>query len=640
MVLSRKKMYGGIIFIGLMAGLMAGAFYGLIYDLPEINHLKQFKPSAVTSVYSSDKKVITRFYLEKRFPISIDMIPDHLKQALIVTEDRAFFKHSGVNLKAIARAVFHDIKAGSFKQGASTLTQQLAKTLFLSPEKSILRKIREAILAIQIERRYTKNEILELYFNLVYLGSGAYGVEAASRTYFDSSAAGLTLGQAALIAGLPKAPSVYSPLNNPDRARQRRSIVLKQLLDTGKITAKAFDLANAEPVTVQSSGELAPPAPFFVSYLKNILGKTPSLTYTNGLAIHTTLNLRLQTIAEHSLVHHLKQLELRMEKNKIQSPDPEAALIALDIHTGAILSMVGGKNFNKNKFNRAVQAMRQPGSAFKPLVYAAAVEKGYEQNDILTDAPLTYTLPHSKTWTVKNFSRSFSGDMTLRKALALSKNTPVVRLMEKIGPQTVIDFARKAGITARLNPYPSLALGTAEVSLIDLTSAYTPFPNHGVRALPFAIEKIVDPDGQILFTHTIKKTAVTDRVSAAIMTDMLKGVVYEGTGKKASHIKKEIGGKTGTTDQYKDALFIGFSPDIACGVWVGNDNATTLGPYETGAKAALPIWIDYMQAFLKDKPYQYFDIPDQTKMIYIHPDSGTRFSQKAPGTTQAMVRSK
>ncbi|MCG8635927.1 MAG: PBP1A family penicillin-binding protein [Desulfobacterales bacterium] len=644
MLITGNKVLGGVVFLGLLAGVLSGAFYGLVYDLPEINHLKLFKPAAATTVYSADKEVITRFYLEKRFPVSINAIPQHLIDALLVTEDRNFFNHSGVNLKAIVRAIVQDIKAGRLKQGGSTLTQQLAKTLFLSPEKSIVRKIREALLAIQIERRYTKDEILELYLNLIYLGSGAYGVEAAARTYFNTSVAGLTLGQAALIAGLPKAPSVYSPLNNPDFAKKRRAIVLNQMLTTGRISRDEHDAAASEPVAVLSkteTGERADgrmTAPFFVAYLKQLLGDKTDIGYAGGLSIYTTLDLKLQRVAEQSVNRHLAALEKRMRRHNIPDPVPEAALIALDVHTGAIRSMVGGRNFKANEFNRAVHAMRQPGSAFKPFVYAAAVEQGYEQNRTLADAPLQYIRPGNKTWEVKNFSRTFGGEMTLRKALALSKNTPVVRLMETLGIDTVVKFAQKAGIKAPLNPYLSLALGTGEMTLIELTSAYTPFANSGIRALPHAIDRILDSDGREIFRQAVKKESVTDRTTAAIMADMLKAVIYEGTGKRAGHIKKDIAGKTGTTDSYKDALFIGFSPDMACGVWVGNDDATRLGSYETGAKAALPIWTDYMNAFLADRPFQYFDIPDKTEMIYIHPDTGRQVPGPEAGAVRALIR--
>lgn len=637
MIFPGRKFLVLVLFLGLLTGLLAGGFYGLLHDLPEINALKQFKPSSVTTVYSADNQVITRFYLEKRFPVSIDTIPISLVNALIATEDRNFYTHSGVNLKAITRAIIQDIRAGGFKQGASTLTQQLAKVLFLTPEKSIVRKIREALLAVQIERRYTKDEILELYLNLVYLGSGAYGVEAAARTYFNTSVAGLTLGQSALIAGLPKAPSVYSPLNNPDLARKRRQIVLKQMLTLGQISEQDYKLADAEAVTAGSDSESQDQAPYFTAYLKKELSRLAALDPTGGMTIHTTLDLKLQAVAWQAVQTHLTRLEHRMQKNRIDDPFPQAALVALDVRTGAIRAMVGGREMGQDHFNRAVQAMRQPGSAFKPLVFAAALEQGWHQYQTLLDAPLAYDLPGQPTWEVKNFSRTYTGEMTMRKALALSKNTPVVRLAEQLGPDPITDMARRAGISSPLPPYLSVALGTAEVSLLELTSAYTPFANQGIRALPHAVTRILDAGGRALYHHTPVKETVTDSVTAALTTDMLRAVITEGTGKKARVIKTDIAGKTGTTDQYKDALFVGFSPELACGVWVGNDDATPLGPGETGAMAALPIWIDTMASFLKHRDIQYFDIPDRTKMVYIDPITGRTTDRNAPGSVRVLA---
>ena len=639
---SIKRIWAFLGFVGILSGGLAGVFLGLVYDLPEINQLKLFKPSSVTTVFSSDNQVITQFYLEKRFPVSIEKIPKILIDALVVTEDRNFFQHAGVNLKAILRAMIQDIKAGEFKQGASTLTQQLAKTLFLSPEKSIIRKIREAILSIQIERRYTKNEILELYFNLIYLGSGAYGVEAAAQTYFNTSVTDLTISQAALLAGLPKAPSIYSPLNNLGLATKRRRIILAQMRQADIISPREQLLANKEPILVKPKIAPLSHALFFVAYLKNILNSHPELTtgFSNGLNIYTTLNYKLQIVAENTVQKQIQLLKNRMGKNGLVNPIPEAALIAIDIKTGGILSMVGGTDYTKSQFNRAVQAKRQPGSAFKPFVYATALEMGYSQSDTLLDAPLEYSQGNSTSWEVKNFSRTYQGEMTLRKALALSKNTPVVRLIEKIHPEAVIRFAQKAGIHSPLTPYLSLALGTSEVSLLELTAAYIPFANKGTQVTPSVIVKITDTQGHTIFQHSVDRHSIMSRENAAVMVDMLKAVIFEGTGKKAAHIKKDIAGKTGTTDRYKDAFFVGVSPDIALGVWVGNDNASTLGPYETGARAALPIWINYMEVFLEDKPFQYFDIPDGTKMMYLHPNTGKTLNQTDPTVVRALIKTK
>lgn len=640
MTIGARKISGIIAFAGLLAGLMAGGFYGLIYDLPEINQLKQYRPSAATTVYASGGEVITRFYLEKRFPVPLSQIPQALIHALIATEDRNFFDHSGVRPKAIARAVIHDIRAGRLKQGGSTLTQQLAKTLFLSSEKSIVRKIREALLAVQIERRYTKNEILELYLNQVYLGSGAYGVEAAARTYFDTSVSGLTLGQCALIAGLPKAPSVYSPLVNPELAEKRRAIVLRQMRDEGYISEQAYELAGFEPVFTPAGKSPRDKAPYFTAYMKKELEGIRDLGDGNGLSIYTTLDMGLQNTARRSLETHLDRLTQRMESNRVAAAlGPQGAVVAMDVSTGAMRTMIGGRQMGRNLYNRSVQAMRQPGSAFKPFVYAAALEQGWEQNQTLTDAPLSLDQPDGTTWEVNNFSRDFKGEMTLRTALALSKNTPAVRLAEELGPETVVEMARKSGISTSMPPYLSIALGTAEVTLMDLTSAYSAFAGQGIRALPHTIHRILDMDGHERYRRKVQKKTVTDRVTAALTTDMLKAVVTEGTAKKAKVLHKDIAGKTGTTDQYKDALFVGFSPGLACGVWMGNDDATSLGPGETGARAALPVWIDIMDAFLARQPVQYFDIPDGTKMVYILPDTGAVVDQATPGAVKALVRS-
>ncbi|MCP3875076.1 MAG: PBP1A family penicillin-binding protein [Desulfobacteraceae bacterium] len=631
-----------IALVGIFFGILAGAFFSLVHDLPQINSLKQFKPSSVTTVFSSDKQILARFYIEKRFPVSIKKIPKDLINAIITIEDRHFYSHTGVNLKAIIRAIVHDIKAGGFKQGASTLTQQLVKTLFLTPEKSIVRKIKEAILTIQIERRYTKNEIMELYLNLIYFGSGTYGVEAACQAYFGKSVEDITLVESALIAGLPKAPSIYSPLKNPDLALKRRQIVLKQMLATNVITQQEYLLAKSQKILTPPQKPNLGQAAYFIEYIKGDLKNHFDLksTYSSGLNIHTTLNFDFQKTANKSVANRMLELETRMKKKGLDSSKAQCALIAMDIKTGGILSMIGGKKFSISAYNRAVQAKRQPGSAFKPFVYATAIEQGFSQNDKLLDAALSYQLANGKTWQVNNFSKTYSGEITFRKALALSKNTPVVRLIERIGPSNVIEFAKKAGISSKLYSNLSLALGTSEVSLIELTASYIPFANMGVKIEPYSINKIADSDSRIIYQNTSNKQSIMSRQNAAVMANLLKAVILEGTGKKARIIQKDIAGKTGTTDNYKDALFIGFSPDIVVGVWVGNDDSKTLGNYETGARAALPIWIDYMRNTLLNKSYQYFDIPDGTKMVYMNPNTGEVTRDQTYGKVKVLIRAK
>lgn len=627
---------------GIFFGISAGAFLSLFHDLPQINSLKQFKPSSASRVYSSDNQIIDKFYIEKRFPVSIEKIPDVLITALITTEDRNFYSHFGVDTKSISRALITDILAGRFKQGGSTLTQQLAKTLFLTPEKSIIRKIKEAILTLQIERRYTKDEILELYLNLIFFGSGAYGVEAASRTYFGKHIEDISLGQAAMLAGLPKAPSRYSPFKNPDLAERRKKIVLKQMLGLKKINRNQYEEAISERFVRPENKNNSRIAPYFIDYIKSSIQQQFSLNklYTKGLHIYTTLDSSFQTTAQESVEKHLVQLEKRMTQNGIKHPYPQAALIAIDIKTGGILSMIGGRDYSTSKYNRAVSAKRQPGSAFKPFVYACALETGYNQNTLILDASLNYKLGNKKVWSVQNFSNTFSGEITWRKALALSKNTPAVRLIDQIKPNRVIEFAQRAGIQSGLKPNLSLALGTSEVTLIEISAAYGVFPNLGVYTKPFGVHKVTDANHNTLYINIPEKKPVMSRINAAIVTDMLKGVITEGTGRKASFIKKEIAGKTGTTDNYKDALFIGFSPDIVVGVWVGNDNSTTLGRFETGAKAALPIWIDFISEYLKEKSYQYFDIPDGTKMVYIDPDRGDLIDKRNQLAVKVLLKTR
>lgn len=633
-----------VVATGIIGGICAGFFFSLMHDLPQINSLKQFKPASVTNVYSNKNKLISQFYLHKRFPVSIDNISPDLIDAFISTEDRLFFSHSGIDFKSIARAFIKDVTAMSLKQGASTLTQQLAKTLFLSSEKTLTRKIKEAILTLQIERRYTKEEILELYLNQIYFGNGAYGVEAAANTFFNKKAKTLSLGESALLAGIPKAPSLYSPINNPELAEKRRNRVLKQMLEIKKISTQEYHTALQEHIANRNPDENHAIAPYFIKHIKKSLKNkfNKKDIYTQGLNIYTTLDIGLQKIAEQSVSKWIEQLKIRRKTKTHKNVDPQCAFIAIHPLSGQIFAMVGGTNFKTSEFNRATLAKRQPGSAFKPIIYACAIQKGFSQNSTILDTPLSYSKQAGTSqWDVKNYSNSYLGEITLRKALALSKNTCAVRLLQKLGPDQVIDFATKAGIKSVLKPNLSLALGTSETTLIELTSAYSVFANMGTWIEPYAIAKITDSDNKILYLANPEKRNVMSRQDAAIMTDMLQAVIREGTGKKASFNKKSIAGKTGTTDNYKDALFIGFSPDIAAGVWVGNDDSTSLGRSQTGAQAALPIWSSFMEKTLAKKEYQFFDIPDHTKMIYMHPDTGQIVdTPDNPSTVKALILTK
>lgn len=630
-----------LLLFGIIFGSMAGFFIALTKDLPQIRNLESFKPSSITRIYSADEVLLAEFFLEKRDPVPIKMIPDNLKKALIVTEDRSFYQHSGIDLKGILRAIFRDIKAGKFVEGASTITQQLSKTLFLKPRKTLLRKAKEAFLSFQIERRYTKDEILELYLNQVYFGSGAYGVESAARIYFGKPVSDLNLSECALLAGLPKSPSRYSPLIDKDLALKRRNIVLKQMKDTKAITEAAFKRAKEAPLILAKQDKTRVKAPYFIDYIKFFLENTigSSRLYKGGLTVVTTLDFKLQKAAEFAAEKGLSALEHRMKQQFIKNPAPQCALVSLDVLSGGILAMVGGRDYLKTPFNRATIARRQPGSAFKPIVYAYAIEQGFSQNKIILDAPVVFkTGNRKKEWQPNNFSEDYKGEMTLRMALALSKNIPAVRLIEMLGPSSVAGFAHTLGIKSPLYPNLSLALGTSGVKLINLTAAYSVFPNKGKLIEPYGVMEVVDGNGRLVWRVKPNKKAVISRESAAVITDMLRSVIQDGTGKKAKIIQRPIAGKTGTTNEYKDALFIGFSPSITTGVWVGQDTFTTIGKGETGARAALPIWIEFMKRALHNRPIQYFDMPDDVVKVRIDPTTGLLAADNAPNAVKALFK--
>jgi penicillin-binding protein 1A len=614
-----------LLIFGVICGSLTGAFIALTHDLPQIRSLENFKPDAVTRIYSTDQVLLAELFIEKREPVPLETIPRFLKAALVATEDRKFYKHSGVDLKGITRAIIKDIKAGEFVEGASTITQQLSKTLFLTPRKTLVRKIKEAILAFQLERRYTKDEILELYLNQVYFGSGAYGVESAAKIFFGKSAKDLNLAECALVAGMPKSPSRYSPLVNPDLAIKRRNTVLRQMRDTNIISEKAYQQAIKEALYANGHRFNPSKAPFFVEYIKQFLEDKLGSTrlYKGGLSVFTTLDYTLQSAAEKAVTAGLSALTDRMKRAHMAEPAPEAALISIDLASGGILAMVGGKDFNASRFNRASMAMRQPGSAFKPFVYAYAIEQGFAQNKIILDAPVVYRgAQGGDDWKPQNFSLEYKGEMTLRRALTISQNIPAVRLLQTLGPYSVAQFAHQLGIKSHLASNLSLALGASEVTLMDLTSAYSVFPNKGEKVRPFGVLEIVDRQGRVVWRAKSQKRLVMSRAGAAIMTNMLEGVIKEGTGRRAQILGRAVAGKTGTSNDYKDALFIGFSPHVIAGVWVGRDAGGSLGAKETGAKAALPIWIDFMKAALENEPHQYFDIPDDVSQIRMDPITG------------------
>ncbi|MFO7496174.1 MAG: penicillin-binding protein 1A, partial [Desulfobacterales bacterium] len=593
--------------LAIICGALGGALLALTRDLPQIRSLEGFSPSAVTRIYSADGVLLAQLFQENRDPVALSEIPADLIAALLTTEDRNFYRHSGVDPKGVIRAIGKNIRVGTFAEGASTITQQIAKTLFLTPKKTLVRKLREAILAFQLERRYTKDEILALYLNQIYLGSGAYGVAAAARRYFDKPVADLDLAECALVAGLPKAPSRYSPLANPELALARRNLVLRQMRDTGAISAERYHLALSTPLqTTVSSRPGTTAAPYFIEAVKAELEAAvgPARLYREGLRVTTTLSSRLQAAAEHALRKGLEPLNAAKSPAAAGGVFPvEGALVCLDTRTGGILALVGGSDFATRPYNRASVARRQPGSAFKPVLFACAIEQGFTQASLLLDAPVVFRgVDQGRDWKPENFGRTFDGEMSLRKALAQSKNIPAVRLMEKVGPHAVVRFARRLGIESPLQPNLTLALGTAELTLEELTAAYAVFARQGNHVRPFGLAEVQDRAGRVIWRTRPQKSAAMSREDAGITTDLLAAVVREGTGRGAGVLEHPLAGKTGTTNEYRDALFVGFSPEIVAGVWIGRDDQRPIGPEATGARTALPIWIDFMRAALAGRP--------------------------------------
>ncbi len=614
-----------IVFLMLFAALIGGGAGYIVFslwDLPQINLLEQYKPSITSRVYSDNNKLLAEFYLENRTPVVFSDVPDMLIKALIATEDTRFYSHHGLDLRGIARAMYRNIRARKVIEGGSTLTQQLAKVLFLNPERSYSRKLKEMTLALRIEQRYTKQEILSLYLNQIYFGSGAYGVEAAARIYFGKNAKDLNIAECALLAGLPRTPKYYSPFKSPQSALGRRAYVLNRMVASGVISTAQAEEAKKVPLPLHAAVKAGGSAPYFVEYVRQKVEERfgSSLLYSGGLNIYTSINDGFQNYAEQAVASGILTIESR-HRPRGRSP-LQAALLAVEPASGRILAMVGGRDFGQSQFNRAWQALRQPGSAFKPVIYAAALDRGFGSSDILDDSPLTIKLDRNKNWSPANFSRTYQGRVTLRKALIQSLNVPTIRLLEKVGIDETMQYARKLGIKSTLNPYLSLALGSSDVTLAELTAAYCVFADHGIRMGPISILTITDSTGRVLYSNDALPAQVIRPEIAYLTTDLLKGVIEQGTGWKARELGRPAAGKTGTTNDYRDAWFIGYTPSLVAGVWVGYDDQRSIGYRETGARAALPIWLEFMKKAHADRSPEDFIAPEGILFKQIDPRTG------------------
>jgi penicillin-binding protein 1A len=689
-----------LLIIAIAVGAATGLLFVYTSDLPQIRALEDYRPEVVTELYADDGQLIGSFALQRRILLTYEQIPKVLKDALLSTEDQHFEEHWGVDFPRVIEAAYRNVLLHRRAEGASTLTMQLARVLFLTPDKNFRRKVQETALAIQIERHYTKQQILAMYSNQIYLGHGNYGFQAASEFYFGHPVSELTLPEAALLAGIVRGPS-YSPILHAQRARARRNTVLSLMARDNKITAAQAEAASQLPMTLHLASQRNDLAPYFVEELRQYLERTygTAAVHEQGLRVYTSLNVAMQRAADQAVRDGLHSHDRRhgwrgnlpnilkdnlgaidtyqpddwratIEKGSYvaavvtsvdansatlkigpykatltrpdfawtghrsaaellkvgdvpivhivdisaptahatleQLPVAQSALLAIDNASGEIKAMVGGYSFEDSKFDRATQALRQTGSSFKVYVYATALQQGATPFDTIVDEPVTYR-SGNQDYSPHNYDDKFEGRITLRRALADSRNVPAVRLAEKSGIQSVIDTARRFGITSPLPPYLPIALGAADLTLMEHTSAFTVFPSEGIRIEPTMIRRVTSYDGAILEEHHPVVTDVIPPDVAHTMTAMLEDVVQIGTGVHAKELGRPSAGKTGTTNDFTDAWYIGFTPSLTAGVWVGNDDKrVSLGKKETGARAALPIWLQFMkQAMAKTTPEDF-----------------------------------
>ncbi len=611
------------LFLALLVGGTGFTYFIILNDLPTIAALKDYRPNITTCVYADNNELIGEFFLEDRKVIPVADVPRVVISAFVAAEDARFFQHAGLDWHSISRAFFKNLAAGKIVQGGSTITQQVAKSFFLSPEKSYLRKIKEAILAYKIDRYLSKEEILNLYLNQIYLGHGAYGIEAASYTYFGKSARYLTLPEAAILAGLPKAPSSYSPYLCPDRAKQRQEYVLTRMAEDGYITEEEKKRALRAPLKLRSIKPKEKIAPYFIENVRRYIQEKygGDVLYKEGLHVYTTLNINMQKAAKQAVEKGLKELE---EREKFARGLVQGALLCMDAKTGAIKAMVGGRDFKKSEFNRATQSRRQPGSAFKPIIYTAAFDKGLTPATTFIDSPIAMLDPSSETglWQPQNFDGEFWGETTLRTALVNSRNIITIKLLENIGIDYAVSYAKTLGIESPLSKNLSLALGTSEVTLQELVRAYGVLANEGKRVVPYFITKIVDRTGQVFEENQPVSEQVIDSRIAFMSAYVMQDVVESGTGRRVKSIGRPVAAKTGTTDNNTDAWFLGFTPSLVSGVWVGFDRKKSLGEHEAGSTAAAPIWLYFMEKVLQNAPMETFPIPEGVVFIKVDRKTG------------------
>jgi len=725
----KLKLIVVIAFFSILIGIVGGIYLAFTKGLPSIEEIKDYKPESGTKIFADDDVLIGELKVEKGIFRPINQIPQHMINAVIAVEDSRFWKHKGLDYFAIGRALIKDIMSGGLKEGGSTITQQLAKVMFLTPEKTFKRKLREAILAFKIEKNLTKEEILALYLNKIYFGHGAYGVEMASRIYFGKSVKDISLSEAAMIAGLIRAPVNYSPFIDLSKTKERQLIVLSRMEEVGFITKSEKEKALKNPIYLSTLRKGIEANNYFIDYVrKYLVAKYGEETvYRGNLNVYTTLDRDAQLIASNSLKQGLRDLDKRrgwrgpidhkdidvekeiknrevssplvinpgeissglvltvtnrealiktrgvigklsledarwaenvldektgkttllknfslaqilnpgdiitvgiksIAKEQIQftleqEPVVEGAVVALEPNTGFLRALVGGYDFVKSDYNRAVYAKRQPGSAFKPIIYAAALDHGYTPASIIVDEPVTYPGGPRGAWKPENYDHEYHGPTTLREALTYSRNVVTVKLVESIGVNAVIEFARTLGIHGTMPQDLTIALGSLTITPLDLALCYSIFANTGMKIEPIAIKYITDEQGRILESNEPESVEVISPQTAFLITSMMEDVVQQGTGWRAKSLGIPVAGKTGTTNEYRDAWFVGYTPHLVSAVWVGLDNMKPLGPQETGARAASPIRVSFMHSVIKDEP-ESFPLPEGIVSYLIDPETG------------------
>ncbi len=754
-----------LVFLVIGIATAGGVIYYFSQDLPPLDPAGSYVPSQATRIYSDKNEIIGQYFIEKRVFVPIEEMPEHLIQAILAVEDARFYDHRGFDPIRIVRAFLKNIESGQIRQGASTITQQVTRSLFLTPERTIQRKIKEIILSRKMELMLTKDEILEIYLNQIYFGHGAYGVQIASKTYFGKNVSEITLEEAAFLAGLPKAPNNYSPYRDPERSKLRQRVVLKRMAVENYISDQTYRKAYEKDLVFQKLHPGEKSAQYFKEYVRQYLISRygDDVVYKGGLNVYTTLNEEMQEMAEVAMREGLRKLDkrqgyrgpirkyqidesgeetsirqkpfklgdfhearvlarkeeyavveveghvgkilmedmlwaarqlsgpdIRKDRTTIDHPRPhdilnlddivqvqvkqaangaagapeshdtentemvpeegllfqleqepivEGAFIALDPVTGTVSAMVGGYDFKRSEYNRAVMAKRQPGSVFKPIIYGTAIERGFTPASILIDNPVIFKDEETqKVWKPENYEKRFYGPTTLRDALTHSRNLATVKLLRQIGIRNVVSYAHRMGIESTLTQDLSLALGSSGISLLELTSAFGVYANEGVRVNPAFILSVTDKNGRVLESRNIDPQKVLSKETAYVVTNILEDVVQRGTAKRARVLGRPVAGKTGTTNEYTDAWFVGYTPNLAAGVWVGFDDNRSLGHREAGGRAALPIWVSFMDQALSLLPVVPFSIPDDIIYAKINRTTGYLSEEGESGEMEIFVK--